>query len=316
MKINLKHCLSTLVLGALVAFPLNAQQVYSIYDEATLQNNPADYEEISFPNQAGRPLIFNVTKPTVTVYKPEKSVDTGAAVIIAPGGGNMYLTWEEEGVNVAQWFARQGITGIVLKYRTKYMGKTPDEVQKNLTAFLGKLASDFNEMGKQAADLQGEKTVITAPVQRVEKTIQGDDGRQAVKYVRQHAKEWSIDPQRIALMGFSAGGMLTTNVLFIHDAESKPNLVAPIYGVFSDPGMPTDAMPVFLCAPVYDLGGPEASELLFNRLRAAKVPAELHFIYEAVHGEGLLYNGKQWNQWIELLHGFMKSTGFLTSKQK
>lgn len=285
-----------------------AQQVYKIYDGAAPGSENADYPEIIMNNPAGHPMVYNVSEPTITVYRPDAAIDTGAAMIIAPGGGNRYLTWEEEGINVAQWLQHHGITGIILKYRTVFMGKDRDEVTKNVMDFWASLMQRSNEANTESA--QPAPAVNTAPVQ-LQPTIQGDDGRQAMKYVRRHAKEWGIDPQRIGIMGFSAGGVVTMNVLMIHDEESKPNFAAPIYGVVSNPGVPADKVPVFLCSPTFDLTVPEYAEQFFNDLKNAQVPAELHYIYEGTHGDGLQYNGKEWNEWMDMLYRFMKATKFL-----
>lgn len=288
---------------------IQAQQVYKIYEGAAPGSENVDYPEITMNNPAGHPMVYNVSEPTITVYRPDAAIDTGAAMIIAPGGGNRYLTWEEEGINVAQWLQHHGITGIILKYRTTFMGKDRDEVTKNVMEFWQSLMNRSNaaesEVTRTAAPV-----INTTPVQ-LQPTIQGDDGRQAMKYVRRHAKEWGIDPQRIGIMGFSAGGVVTMNVLMIHDEESRPNFAAPIYGVVSNPGVPTDKVPVFLCSPTFDLTVPEYAEQFFNDLKNAQVPAELHYIYEGTHGDGLQYNGKEWNEWINMLYRFMKATKFL-----
>src|SRR5947209_8598296 len=114
-------------------------------------------------------MVTNVTKPTITAYRPAKEKDTGAAVLICPGGGYRNLYWELEGEEVAAWLAAQGVTGIILKYRVP---RRPDEPK-------------------------------TEPARR---PLQ--DAQRAVSLVRSKAREWGIDPQRIGMVGFSAGGHL------------------------------------------------------------------------------------------------------------
>ena len=295
--------LSLLLLGA--AWGLKAQAVYNIYEGAAPSMEKADYPEVVLDSR-----IYNVTVPTVTVYSPDPAINTGTAVIIAPGGGNMYLTWEEEGVNVAQWFQRHGITGIILKYRTNFMGNTEEEVRKSQEAFFKQLFSSFADMGRQveegkAPGLDDGTSDFQAPI--LEPTLQGDDGRQAVRFVRQHASEWGIDPHKIGLIGFSAGGAMTCNVMFINDDASRPDFAAPIYGVFSSGELPAHPVPTIMIAPEFDLGGPQAAFRLYEKFQAAHLPCEIHFIYDATHGQGLLYNGKEWNEWIDLLYNFMKA---------
>ena len=113
-------------------------------------------------------LVTNVTKPTLTIYRPAKEKNTGTAMLICPGGGYWNLFWELEGEEVAAWLNSQGMTGIILKYRVP---RRP--------------ASE----GRAAA----------GPLQ---------DAQRAVSLVRSKAEEWGIDPQRIGMVGFSAGGHL------------------------------------------------------------------------------------------------------------
>lgn len=288
----------------------NAQTVFKIYDGKAPGSETADYPEFILPTGTnGHPMVYNVTEPTVTVYRPDAKIDTKTAVIIAPGGGNMYLTWEEEGTNVAEWFQRHGVTGIILKYRTNYMGVTEDEIAKNVAAFRTRLRAPQRQQAGPAPQAPQTPQAAQAP-RKLEPTIQGDDGRQAVKWVRAHAAELDIDPHKIGLIGFSAGGMLTCNVLAIHDADSRPDFVAPIYGPV-DTELPPDPMPAFICGPEFDLFPPDAACNLYRRFQQAHLPAELHFITDASHGEGLLYNGRQWNDWIDLLFSFMKATHFV-----
>ena len=286
----------------------SAQEVYRLYDGVAPGSEDAHYAEV-FNTELNR--LFNVTEPTVTVYKPAAQIDTKAAVIIAPGGGNMYLTWKEEGTAVAEWFQRHGVTGIVLKYRTNYMGDTPEEIARNTAAFRSRMGGGANrgagavpQQGQQRPAAQSQQRPAVAP--GPQPTLQGNDGRQAVKWVRAHAEQLGIDPHKIGLIGFSAGGMLTCNVLAIHDAESRPDFVAPIYGP-TDLELPEDAMPAFICGPEFDLFPPDAAFNLYRRYQQAHLPAELHFITDASHGQGLMYNGRQWNEWIDLLFAFMKA---------
>jgi len=294
----------------------SAQQVYKIYPGTAPGEEKSNYKEFTIPNaQSGRPLVYNVTVPTITVYKPEAAIDTGAAMIIAPGGGNMYLTWEEEGINVAQWFARHGVTGIILKYRTNFMGNTEEEISKGVSEALGKMFSSFAQMGQAATE--GQATVkkdipmpVIAEPTVPEPTKAGDDGRQAIRYVRAHAEELGVNPNKIGIMGFSAGGMLTSNVMAIHDKDSRPDLAAPIYGA-QNFKITEDAMPAFICGPEFDLFPPDSFFGLYWQYQQSHLPAELHFLNDATHGEGLLYNGRQWNDFIEILFSFMKAVKFV-----
>src|SRR5438046_10605949 len=114
-------------------------------------------------------MSTDVTKPTLTIYRPAKEKETGTAMLICPGGGYWNLYWQLEGEEVAAWLNSLGVTGIILKYRVP---RRPDEPQ-----------------GEPAR----------RPLQ---------DAQRAVSLVRSKAEEWGIDPQRIGMVGFSAGGHL------------------------------------------------------------------------------------------------------------
>src|SRR6185369_4454338 len=114
-------------------------------------------------------MLTGVTNPTITIYRPEKDKDIGTAIVICPGGGYWNLYWELEGEEVATWLNSLGVTGIILKYRVP---RRPDEPK-----------------GEPAR----------RPLQ---------DAQRAVSLVRSRAAEWGIDPKRIGMAGFSAGGHL------------------------------------------------------------------------------------------------------------
>src|SRR5213075_78767 len=114
-------------------------------------------------------MITDVTKPSVTIYRPAKNKNTGAAMLICPGGGYWNLYWQLEGEEVAQWLNSIGVTGIILKYRVP---RRPDEPK-----------------GEPAR----------RPLQ---------DAQRAVSLVRSKARDWGIHPDRIGMVGFSAGGHL------------------------------------------------------------------------------------------------------------
>src|SRR3954447_6428087 len=118
------------------------------------------------PNEKPVKRLTNVSRPSVTVFRPAKDMDTGGAVVIAPGGAYNILAWDLEGEEVAAWLNSIGVTGIVLKYRVPRRSGTPG---------------------------------AEAPPQALM------DAQRAVSLVRSKAKGWDIDPKRIGMLGFSAG---------------------------------------------------------------------------------------------------------------
>ena len=292
--------------SAPVALP--EPEVYQLYEGAAPGWENADYPEVTHTNPGGSELVLNVTKPTLTVYRPSAEMNTGAAFVIAPGGGNRYLTWNDEGTMVAKWLQEHGITGIILKYRTDKMGDTQEEVEANLEEFYRSL---FANVGSSSESAQAPRQSQPRPYTS-EPSIQGLDGLAAMKYVRSHAGEWGISPDKIGIMGFSAGAIVTLQVAYFHDEASKPNIVAPIYGAaIRGDELPSDTAPVFFCAPEFDFTDPTGLFNLYMNYMRSRLPAEFHLIYGGTHGDGLKDNGNEWNEWIELLFNYMKQLEML-----
>jgi acetyl esterase/lipase len=136
--------------------------------------------------------IMNVSAPTLTAYLPDLSTATGTSVIIAPGGGFVWLSIDKEGHDVAKWLAARGIAAFVLKYRLLQVeGQEPAQVTQSASAALGAVIRD-----RSLIDRYSKHGIA--------------DGIQAIKVVRAHAAEWGISPERVVLTGFSAGAILTS----------------------------------------------------------------------------------------------------------
>ncbi len=218
---------------------------------------------------AGRPYIRlgNVSTPTITVYRP-KGKNTGAAIVVFPGGGYQIVAIDLEGTEVCDWLNQIGVTCVLLKYRVP----------------------DSGPYSKSAAALQ--------------------DAQRAMGLVRLHAAEWGIDPQRVGVLGFSAGGHLSAAISNIYlnrvyspvdeaDKQScKPDFAVVLYPGYlalaeqnfaPNPDIhPTAATPpTFLLQAEDDPVHVENAVVYFMALKNAKVPAELHVYAEGGHGYGL-----------------------------
>jgi acetyl esterase/lipase len=240
-------------------------------------------------------LVTNVTKPTLTIYRPAKEKDTGAAVLICPGGGYWNLYWELEGEEVAAWLNSQGVTGIILKYRVP---RRPDEPK-----------------GEPAR----------RPLQ---------DAQRAVSLVRSKAKEWGIDPNRIGMVGFSAGGhlALATATGFekraydplddIDKVSCRPDFAIAAYSGYLKakdkdelaPGLrvPAKTPPIFLVHGGADIiSVPEHSVVMYLALKRAGVPAELHVYAGAAHDFGVRKVNHPCATWTARCIEWLGSRGFL-----
>lgn len=231
--------------------------------------------------------VCNVHNPTLTPYIPDAAKSTGTAIIICPGGGHSKLCLGHEGYALAEWFRERGIAAFVLKYRLAREKGSSYTVQDHAMA----------------------------------------DTRRAIRLVRSRAGEWHLKPDRIGILGFSAGGELAAYAAMKSDPgnkdvadtvehhSSRPDFQALIYpgssGTFTvEPGMP----PVFLAAGYGDR--PDIAEGLaavYLKYKAAKVPAELHVFANAGHGFGYRHDAKPSAaaRWPERFMEWLSDSGLL-----
>lgn len=240
-------------------------------------------------------VVYNVTDPTLTVFQPAAGTANGAAVVICPGGGFQALSIDSEGFDVARYLTGRGVTCFVLKYRL-VESKTTDPTKEM--------------MASREAPAQRE-----AKVKAVIALAQAD-GLKAMAYVRQHAAEYGLDPRRIGIMGFSAGGTVTGSVAFNYTPDTRPDFVAPIYLQYEwVPGkgnVPADAPPAFILAATDDqLGLAPHSVKLYTDWVAAKKPAELHLYSKGGHGFGMRTQHLPSDRWIALFADWLEAQGFL-----
>jgi acetyl esterase/lipase len=267
---------------------------------------PGDYgtigaERVRTPSEAptkDAKWITNVTRPTITVFRPANGKNTGAAMVICPGGGYWNLAWDLEGEEVAAWLNTVGMTGIVLKYRVP---RRP-----------------------------GQPEPLPAPGPLL-------DSQRAVSLVRSKAKEWGIDPDRIGIVGFSAGGhlavMTATNfdqrayesIDDIDKVSCRPNFAVAVYPGYLVPEdkdtdvlapyirIPAGTPPIFLVHASDDAeSGPEHSVAMYLALKRARVPSELHVYAAGGHGFGVRQSSKPCSTWPERCIAWLRNQGVLT----
>ncbi|MBR1434772.1 MAG: alpha/beta hydrolase [Bacteroidales bacterium] len=298
-----KRILITLAATLFAAVALSAQnRVIRLYEgEAPGYEGMEDHESFD-----GR-TAMNVVNPTLTVYLPDPDKATGAAMIVAPGGAYVTLSMDYEGYDVASYLADHGVAAFVLKYRTRPLGKTPEESRAKLSSILG-------DIFRPDADRSKTLTRIGDTEESRAVRIAHEDGLQAMKLVRSMADEFGIDPERIGIMGFSAGAVLAMNVGMHHDASSRPALVAPVYVGWVDPiEVPEDAAPLYLVSPQNDLFAPHEPFDLYQAWTKAGIDAELHYHAGVQHGFGMRKLGKTVDNWIDGLYSFMQQTRFVNT---
>ena len=235
---------------------------------------------------AGKRVIRlqNVSVPTLTIYKPDPKIDTGASVIIAPGGGHVILAMDLEGTEVAEWANSIGMTAIVLKYRVPGRARNP------------------------------EKTWLAA----------AQDGQRAMSVIRGRANEIGIDPDRIGIMGFSAGGtpVMSTSLIAkrvydpIDEYDSisyRPAFAAPIYsgGVPDDAYFSESCPPFFMVITHDDKDRSISVAELYIALKKANISAEMHIYSEGGHGYGLRPTEQPVTSWADRMEDWLQINGFL-----
>lgn len=294
----LRRFLASVVLLLFAAFAGFGQQpVIPLYDGPAPGSENWTWNEAQNDSNAWHTAaVYNVSKPTLTVFQPEAAKANGTAVVIAPGGGFHALSINSEGFDVARWLVQKGVTCFVLKYRVAH-SLTTDPVAE-MSAKWGK--KEFNE--ENAA-------VIPLCIA---------DGRAAIAWVRSHARQYGVYSDRIGIMGFSAGGTVAASAMFGYNEANRPNFVAPVYA-FLPPMMigkiAADLPPVFIVAATDDgLGLAPHSADLYKRLLENKKDVELHMYARGNHGFGMRRQNLPTDQWIERFGDWMGVQGLLKRK--
>jgi len=275
--------------AALSAPPTEAAEVLRLYPGSVPGSEGAKQQEVAVGTR-----IYNVSVPTLTVFKPKAGMATDAAVIIAPGGGFVRLGMEGEGYAVARYLAERGITAIVLKYRTDET--SPDRIPKAVLAG----GAPSPAAGLESAPARG-LTPRPAPNTSVGAHQAVADGLAAVGFVRDHAGAWGLSAHRIGFVGFSAGAFVAMELALDRDPATRPDFVGAIYAPRpADMVVPADAPPLFLAVAADDETVHAAPSLsIFQDWQAAGRSAELHVFESGRHGFGMTPQQKDSDHWID-----------------
>jgi acetyl esterase/lipase len=270
-----------------------AQDVIPLYSGPAPGSAPENYPEKEYFSRTwNTQVVSNVTKPSLTLFRPVAG-GNGSAVVICPGGGFMALSINSEGIEVAKWLAARGVTGFVLKYRLAHTGE--DATQEFMALFADR--KRFDEIVNKIVPLSIA------------------DGLAAVAYVRKHASDWGISADRVGIIGFSAGGTVAAGVGLRYAPGGRPLFIAPIYAaasMFKDAPVPVDAPPMFLVAATDDQLGLAPDTIgLYDRWTAAHKPAELHMYAKGGHGFGMRKQGLPSDQWIDRFAEWLESQGWM-----
>jgi acetyl esterase/lipase len=254
-------------------------------------------EDVNDKNSVNVMTVFNIVHPTLTVFSPDPSISNGTAIIVCPGGGFHFLAIDHEGSNIAKWLVEKGITVFVLKYRLVHIfSENPFDDMLN--------AED-----KKAWDNESLPIIPLAIA----------DGRQAIRYVRKHASEYKVDPNRIGMMGFSAGGLVAAAAAFHYNADNRPDFVVPVYADIQEDILGevlTDAPPIYLvCAQDDEFGFSAHAINLYDKWYKAKRPVEMHLFSKGGHGFGVGDPTNTTHNWLDHFSDWLKMNDKLFKKQ-
>ena len=282
---------ATLCAGSSAAQPADPAAM-RLYDKAPTAAASPERTDV----RDGLRVIRNVSDPTLTAFLPDPAKATGTAVIVAPGGAFMLLSYDSEGTLVARRLAEHGVAAFLLKYRLEPTPADPAAFAVVLMRRLGE--------ARNADTASGGAPRFTTEDQA------SADGAEAVRLVRRRAAEWKIDPHRVGFLGFSAGAIMTTNLATADDRASRPDFVGVIYGALRNP-VPADAPPAFFATARDDPLLGKAAIPMVEAWRAAKRPAELHLYERGGHGFGLVPKGSSSDHWLDEFLWWMEGRGLL-----
>jgi acetyl esterase/lipase len=236
--------------------------------------------------------VKNIHNPSITVFLPTKEKATGAAVVICPGGGHRELVFNAEGVEAARYLNSIGVAAFALKYRLGREKDSPYSIEKHAR----------------------------------------EDGVRALRLVRARAKEWNVDPARVGIMGFSAGGEVASMVAFgagegdpkaadtVDQLSSRPDFLVMIYpGPLGIPAtIPPKAPPAFLVVANDDRGAARVIASLFQKYRDAHVPVEAHIFARGGHAFNMGKRSKlaTLKSWPQRLADWMADNDILSPAKK
>lgn len=249
-------------------------------------------EVVTAPSKPGESTkVSSIHNPSLMVYLAPKEKATGAAMIIAPGGGHRFLSIDTEGTNVAEWLNSIGVSAFVLKYRLAREEGSTYKVDEHPLA----------------------------------------DAQRAIRTVRAKAEEWHINPSKVGIIGFSAGGEVAVLATTHYDA-GKPESADPIerqgskpdYQILIYPGIRAetvtftkDTPPTFMLCADNDRGPANALPVLYQALKKAGVPAEVHIYNSGGHGFGLKHDTRPnpiYSTWALRLQDWMSDIGMSPMK--
>ena len=264
-------------------------------------------EDWTVPETNRGGVITNVSDPTLTVYLPDPDIANGAAVVIAPGGALRALAADGEGVQVAEWLNSRGIAGFVLKYRLLQQdggggfGGAPRGAGLRAGG-PGRAGGAPQRQEIEIVNANANPAPGNAALAEVLEFATAD-AQEALRLIRRNAGEWNIDPDRVGIMGFSAGGGLVVGTALGEPGDAYPDFLVSVYGPsLQDVVVPDYAPPLFIAVGANHFNVTSGVLALFDVWRKAGKSAEIH-VYDGISaGFGVSQRGHPVDGWTERFH--------------
>lgn len=263
--------------------------------------------EVTTTSASGDRVISNVSDPTLGIYLPDPATANGTAVILAPGGALRLLGYDSDGVKVAKWLNARGIAAFVLKYRTLQQAPRAAPPASPPAAppapRTGPPAAPRQELVIHNANANPEpgNAALTEVLQ-----MALADAQAAIRFVRGNATAWRIDPARIGIMGFSAGGGVAVSAAIAERSDASPDFLISLYGpALVDVNVPEHAPPLFVAVGSTHFNVTNGCLALFAAWKAAGKPAEIHVYDQVSGGFSLTPRGLPVDGWAERVHEWL-----------
>ena len=269
-----------LLLSLLITISLNAQEKI-LLDHQKWELKSFKENRVFISEQEGV-YLDNISEPEMYLYKAKGDSITDKAMIICPGGALLFSAYEKEGVKLAKKLALNGITALVLKYRTYPRKGSVIEWSRTL---------------KTQTAIDSAKTILP---------YSSKDALNAIEVIRNNASKYNINPNKIGLMGFSAGGAVTMEAAYTSISKNQPNFIAPIYpwmDIVEGQKVPSNKPPAFItCANNDEYREiPTSSVQIYQDWIQAEAKVELHMFSEGGHGFGMNKINSPVDRWSQLL---------------
>ena len=256
--------------------------------------------EATVTSPTGDRTITNVSDPTVTVFLPAAASATGTAVVVAPGGALRLLGWDNEGVKVAQWLNSKGIAALVLKYRTLQTMPASGGLRgapSSGPSVAGGQPRKELEIRNGNANPESDDPALREVLQ-----MGVADAQQALRLARRNADSWRIDPARVGIMGFSAGGGIAVGTALAERSDASPDFLVSLYGPsLQDVNVPAHAPPLFIAVGSSHFNVTNGCLALFAAWKGAGKPAEIHIYDQVSAGFGMTKRGLPVDSWNDRL---------------